>query len=38
MSTVPSLWHDFVGAHPQHAGEQPEVEPFGVVWPPELAD
>ncbi|GAA3533381.1 hypothetical protein AFL01nite_18460 [Aeromicrobium flavum] len=29
MTGLPRLWQDFVAAHPEHAGEQPEVEPFG---------
>ena len=29
MTGLPRLWHEFVEAHPEFAGERPEVEPFG---------
>ena len=36
MTDLPRLWHEFVEAHPEFAGESPEVEPFGDT--PEMAD
>lgn len=36
MTELPPLWHDFVAAHPEHAGAQPEIDCFGDS--PEMAD
>lgn len=36
MTGLPRLWHEFIAAHPEFAGEQPEVEPFGDTA--EMAD
>lgn len=36
VSPLPRLWHDFVEAHPEHAGAVPSVEQFGDS--PEMAD
>ena len=33
---MPSLWHDYVAAHPEHADERPPVDTFGDS--PAMAD